>query len=278
MDRTTTGRPGQWSEIPGFRTTAWPGDSVPVPPAQGVDARLVDGAIQYLTTAPHIDLPTDLAIREIPRLDPADPDALLAFTKAWGPLTQPWGNPAALLPATERASFEGLESFSDPRNDLAPLEVVSTHVRALRALIAHWHAYNDDRSFEIPSAWIDNGFRKPRSPGEAWEWWSDILNAALAPFSVRVEVLDGDERPVGFHRQLVTAYSAMALQIRNDVALGTPWRVCANEPCNILFARQIGRAEAGQYREKGVKYCSKNCARAQVERERRRRKKGQSNG
>ncbi len=181
------------------------------------------------------------------------------------------------MPAYERVGFAHLELFSDDRNDLAPLEVVSAHVRTLRSLIAHWHAHQDGQSSAIPAAWTDNGFRKPRSPSMAWEWWSDHLNAALTPFTVRVEV-SCDGITSGSGHQLVTAYSAMALQVRNDVAQGTPWRVCANEPCDILFARQLGRAEAGQYREKGVKYCSKNSAKAQVERERRRRRKDQANG
>jgi hypothetical protein len=103
------------------------------------------------------------------------------------------------------------------------------------------------------------------------------VHADLAPFTVRVEV-DGDGRRYGLDRPEVTAYSAMMLQVVNDVAAHTAWHVCENEPCGRLFARQQGRAEAGQYRERGVKYCSKNCARAQVERMRRRKRKDQANG
>jgi hypothetical protein len=70
----------------------------------------------------------------------------------------------------------------------------------------------------------------------------------------------------------VTAYSAMMLEIVNDIATGTAWRRCANETYPNLFARQQGRAEYDQNRTKGVRYCSNLCAKAQVERERRRRR------
>jgi hypothetical protein len=163
------------------------------------------------------------------------------------------------------------------RNDRAPLPIVAAHVRALRAVIEHWRAFQCQLDEAISAAWTENGFNEPRSLAMAWGWWADHLNAALSPFTVRIDV-DIDDVPIGFHRPPVTAYSAMALQVRNDVAQDTPWRLCANEPCDFLFARQVGRGVAAQYREKGVKYCSKNCAKAQVERERRRRRKAEANG
>ena len=63
----------------------------------------------------------------------------------------------------------------------------------------------------------------------------------------------------------------MALQFFNDVAAQTPYARCANETCGKLFVRQLGRAEHGQHRFKGVKYCSASCASAQKQREYRRR-------
>jgi hypothetical protein len=50
---------------------------------------------------------------------------------------------------------------------------------------------------------------------------------------------------------------------------------CHNERCNRLFVRQQGRAKQGQYRTTGVKYCSDYCARAQGQRELRKRKAGE---
>ena len=52
-----------------------------------------------------------------------------------------------------------------------------------------------------------------------------------------------------------------------------PMRECANEPCDVLFVRQRGRAKHGQHRAIGIKYCSTQCAAAQSQRDRRRRER-----
>ena len=62
----------------------------------------------------------------------------------------------------------------------------------------------------------------------------------------------------------------------NHIVERAAYLTCANEPCGRTFVRQEGRAEHGQYRTKGVKYCSATCARAQAQRELRRRKRRES--
>jgi len=266
------------SSNPRFRVTVWPTASRAIPPVAGVVADLVDGAIRYLQGAADVELPPELAIREIPRLASSDAAVLLAFTNQWGPLTQPFGDAAALLPVRERQQYQGPVG-----QYLAPLEVVSHHVRALRAVILHWWAYEQHRDDDIVKAWTSSGFADPGALGAAhpievaWDWWADHVNAALAPFTVgvAVESTDGDQgRKHGWNRPVVTAYSAMMLQVLNDVASETAWRTCANEPCGRIFARQQGRAEYGQHRSTGIRYCTRECARAQGERERRRARKG----
>ncbi len=68
-----------------------------------------------------------------------------------------------------------------------------------------------------------------------------------------------------------TIYRICLLQLYNHLVEGAIHRECANESCNRLFVRQEGRAAHGQHRTKGVKYHSAECARAQAQREYRRR-------
>jgi hypothetical protein len=66
-------------------------------------------------------------------------------------------------------------------------------------------------------------------------------------------------------------YAVCCLELFNHLVERAQVKLCANERCGRLFARQRGRAEQGQYRLRGVKYCSTYCARAQAQRTYRRR-------
>ncbi|WP_239098641.1 hypothetical protein [Micromonospora qiuiae] len=91
-----------------------------------------------------------------------------------------------------------------------------------------------------------------------------VLNAALRKFGIGIG---------GLEERRATIYSASFLQLYNHMAEGATVRHCANEPCRRPFVRQRGRAEFGQNRTEGVKYCSRECARAQAQRELRRRRR-----
>jgi hypothetical protein len=67
-------------------------------------------------------------------------------------------------------------------------------------------------------------------------------------------------------------YEVVALKLaKGDWALAqrenAAYRVCANEPCQRMFVRQAGRAQHGQHRTRGVRFCSSTCARAQSQRD-----------
>jgi len=68
-------------------------------------------------------------------------------------------------------------------------------------------------------------------------------------------------------------YSICCLEIYNHLVEQTSYRRCRNERCGRLFVRQVGRAKFGQHRTRGVLYCSASCARAQAQRELRRRRR-----
>ncbi len=67
--------------------------------------------------------------------------------------------------------------------------------------------------------------------------------------------------------------TALMVQLHNVVVDGIEIRRCANETCQRPFTRQRGRALKGQYRSTGVMYCDAACAKAQMQREYRRRKR-----
>jgi hypothetical protein len=90
------------------------------------------------------------------------------------------------------------------------------------------------------------------------------LNAALVPFHAEIRFLDEHEAVIPTFSG-ATLYQALALQIFNHLIRGIPYRDCANETCGKLFDVQTGRAEHGQYRSDAI-YCSRACARAQVQR------------
>jgi predicted sulfurtransferase len=64
----------------------------------------------------------------------------------------------------------------------------------------------------------------------------------------------------------LTLYALCCCELFNHVVSGADFRVCANEACERLFVRD------DTARRRGVLYCSRNCARAQAQREFRRRK------
>jgi len=104
------------------------------------------------------------------------------------------------------------------------------------------------------------------------------MKNALRPFSPRVTWRpdDYDIGPHGRTSEELPLYSVLALELFNHMAEGANYRRCANETCGRFFVRQTGRSVHGQHRTSGVKYCSAECARAQAQRQYRRRKAGQA--
>lgn len=108
-----------------------------------------------------------------------------------------------------------------------------------------------------------------------WNYFTTTLNAGLSKRPPRVEVFTPlDKGPHPAQRDLSFGlFSALCIQLFNVVSDDLPIRDCANETCKNVFQRQHGRARKGQFRTEGVMFCSASCARAQAQRELRRRKK-----
>ncbi len=96
------------------------------------------------------------------------------------------------------------------------------------------------------------------------------MNSGLSVFAVHVETLPGLR--ASLTRPLPNLYNAACLQLVHYLTDDAKVSRCANERCGRPFTRQRGLAKYGQHRSRGVRYCSHLCAKAQSERDRRRRR------
>lgn len=152
----------------------------------------------------------------------------------------------------------------------------------IRDLMRAWRWVNEDLRPEVWECPIwevepeeeDMG-GPPVDVSEAFSFLEHGLDLGLQPFHPHVYRVFPDPEHVVLDPVFIgpSAFHLCCLELFNHIAEGAPYRVCANETCGRLFVRQRGRAVHGQHRARGVKYCSAECARAQAQRQYRRRKK-----
>jgi hypothetical protein len=279
-----------------YRPTVWPSAPLQVPSIEVPDhvERLDEFCLLLHGPFREVELPVDFYLREPEETDLNDPSSLAAFATRWGRASDlgnrdVGGDPALdvtlarahargwlpgrysvgsngavheLLQHAERLGLDDPSTSSEWRPRLVHVVEVGERVYRLRRLAVHLRAWQRDE--DIEPLWQDY-------PEPGWFVFVEILTTALSAFQPRVEV-------PGVRRSLVvpgpTAYSVAALQLLNDLSNDTPYRTCANERCPLpghLFTRQRGRSQYGQHRTIGTRYCSRECAKAQAARERRRR-------
>jgi hypothetical protein len=272
-----------------FRTThLWPGIPIPVPPVVGLGGTHVRGdwIINGLSDAqqeqgfvePH-ELPQGFYLRELMETPPDDLEAAAHLVRNYGALL---ARDMADLPVDFMAQ---VPEIPERQGDGYHLAEVSTHLSWAQSVVTTWLAAQE------PDGLADLVSRQVTTEHLQWLRETDLLyehhvhdlddlrymlvidriynfeatvNAALRRFAPGFDEPDFREP---------TLYSLAFLQLYNDMVERAQVKHCMNEPCRRPFVRQRGRAEYGQYRAEGVKYCSRECARSQAQRELRRRKR-----
>jgi hypothetical protein len=188
----------------------------------------------------------------------------------------------------------------DPTNpegelvEITSLESFRFAARILADLTDAWRIVKADPHLEVTShRWrldYPEDEQTKASPFFAFHLLTDGLTRLLArvhpyvqPPSRRLdaepEEAEEHQSPSGLHiqaaRSMAFAHLAefCALELFNHIAGSEAYRQCENESCRRVFVRQYGRAEHGQSRREGVRYCSRACAQAQAARAYRRRKR-----
>jgi hypothetical protein len=288
-----------------FRTTVWPGTLPPVTRVETLGPYYLDGDLLKLdldkTLIRTIDLPDELYLRELRDFDFDNDASIVDFTNRYGRLghflTQDTKNEATHQrlepdpPAVDRQRIMRLLGATVPDESKLDWDAwyheVTTHPRMQEWGLFETGLIIGDGMQHVDAfrAWVDT-FRSMadiydlylslQADSEAVMNLASVLTILLSPFSPTVQVrhdwdLDEDFDP--FENTYPRLENILALQLYRHIAAGDSYLRCENEPCGRLFVHQRGRAKSGQYRGIGVKYCSKNCAKAQVERERRRRQR-----
>lgn len=140
----------------------------------------------------------------------------------------------------------------------------------LDALASHWLAHRTGEG-DLGSywSWARPAVEHGATEADAWSYFAATLTEGLAAVRHVVVAAGGLESPPG--SSLFTAASVQMHNLAFDPVNDLPVRACANETCQRRFIRQRGTAGAGQYRTKGVLYCSGACATSQAKRMKRRR-------
>jgi hypothetical protein len=219
---------------------------------------------------------------ELAALDLDDVGAIIAFASSYGVLGV--RDPMGLRDGARYGAFRTFAFFEPVEQTLAaelpvdpPLpDYVETlgefrfGARFVRDLVSAYQVARGDIAADSVEWHAVPNEEKPTSLLGAVRLLALALEQALKSYSPRIAFSRGpvDPRPTADGM----VYVRCCVELYNHICEEAGYRVCANETCGRLFVRQQGRAQYGFHRLEGVRFCSVNCARAQTQREYRRRK------
>lgn len=276
--------PKNQSRFPITVWPAWPLGSIEV--ERWTVAAMDNGELNWTVRLDPQELPREWVLRDLADADLSSDAVVVELLGEYGTIATPYFDPG-VVPKSHRGRLSTppendayVPRWWDQRDD-ATLEDTRWWLRTARGLAAIWYGVQLGTSPQ--SAWADEGFVGITGETDAWSQFALAIDEGLRPFRTRVEYRR--EFPGGgftFGAPRAGLYSAACAQVFDLIVAEETARHCENEPCGRVFVHQLGGAIHGQYRSKGLRFCSPSCARAQTQRQYRRnqnaKKKGEPNG
>jgi len=277
--------------------TVWPGGRVPLPMSWRIEkCHLWHGHeglwIRGYAFPPQggmleMEVEPDLYLRDLRELDVDDPEEVFAFVRDHGDVQQvAWRaaedagvsflHPDAIassLRDEELADIESAKWGTTNRPSIASPRQVGHQLALVRDLTTLSLAITGQVSWEDAYAALH-----PRLIDKAQLIrheelvTSSLLGHCLRDFHVSV-IFGFYPDPWVLSESRLRLDAVLCLSLANDLADDAGFKRCASETCERFFTRHRGRAKQGKYHMTGVKYCSVECARAQKQREYRRRQR-----
>ncbi len=264
-----------------FPVTLWPASVLaPVPVARWSPLVLDhDGKRELEWRGPlePKELPAEWVLRQLADTDLDDDDAVLELLGEYGVITWPYFDPTSIPPARYPllAHLPGEDDHGDwwEHRDGATVEDARWWLKTARALAGLWREAALDG--DPANAWLTEGFHPGLGDkGVCWAQFTLALNLGLKPYRAHAELTT--EPGVTYGQPRAGLYSAACLQVFNLIVEEATARRCENATCGRVFVHQLGGSIYGQHRTKGLRFCSPTCARAETQRQYRRRRKTRS--
>ncbi len=237
---------------------------------------------------------------ELAALDLENNASIHGFVERWGVLGVRWKQDPVTGERIEVPDYSHLvgiyPTFGDQRKPLSrsvkrarqdvdeDVEILETTTEfrfgatLIRDLLRAWRWQRGET--DGPGKWespLITAYGGPNNTDSAAEFVDDLTHGLLSAFYpqfLRVEIdAQGQRSRAGLAFAGTPLLNIMALELYNHACARAEYKTCHNEPCGRLFVHQRGRAQQGQHRAHGVLYCSYGCARAQAQRQYRRRQR-----